>query len=65
MKIEFDTRNLDGLHDKIKEMRTALGCALEWLQTLQPYYVNEPTTTDRDREKLQQVIDFVEALARD
>ena len=46
----------------IGELKAAASSAAEWLERMQPVYFANEYTSDRDCEKIQQIIDWIDAL---
>lgn len=46
----------------MEELRAAASSAIEWLERMRPVYFAEAETTDRDREKIDQLIEWLYAL---
>jgi hypothetical protein len=62
--LDTTTQSAFDMRRHLEEMRVACGSAAEWMERMQPIYFSDETTTDRDKEKVQQVIDWLNALCR-
>ena len=47
---------------RIAELEAAIGSAQEWLERMRFAYFTEPDTTDREREKIDQLIEWLNNL---